>query len=192
MIEKIISDCEQAIEHGLYFAALNLALTLPDICAKAKYPNETSNRTRYIAWYDEYIGQYEKHPNLPGSDTELAYPSGSVIYNLRCSMLHQGNPSIDEKCPIDRFSLVYETKKPIHMCAGDMSGSSPMGKELKLSINVLCWKICTVVKKYYEENKELFNFFNYRLINWDEVRERQNKYNQFWKQWKKGENDDQT
>lgn len=30
MIERIIGDCEQALDHNLYFAALSLALTLPE------------------------------------------------------------------------------------------------------------------------------------------------------------------
>lgn len=39
MILRIIDETEKALSHDLYFAALNLALTLPDICGKAEYPN---------------------------------------------------------------------------------------------------------------------------------------------------------
>lgn len=38
MILRIIDETEKALSHDLYFAALNLALTLPDICGKAEYP----------------------------------------------------------------------------------------------------------------------------------------------------------
>ena len=76
-------------------SALITALILPDICGKAKYPEmEKQTKQRYIKWYDEYIGQYEK-------DTEdergMPYLSGELIYSLRCSVLHQGNPNIDGK-----------------------------------------------------------------------------------------------
>lgn len=169
MIEKLIDDCEKALENNIYMAALNLALTLPDICAKAKYPAEKSNKKRYVDWYEEYIGQYDKYPKFHEGDKEPAYPSGEVIYSLRCSMLHQGTPNIDDKCDIAFFSLIYETTKPIYMYLGEGSGSSPGGRNLSVHINILCWKICTAVKQYYAENKAQFNFFNYRLIDRDEV-----------------------
>ncbi len=161
MVERIISECEQALENGLYLAALNLALILPDICGKAEYPDR-GTKSRYIAWYDEYIGQYEKYPKFPTSDIDLPYPSGKVIYSLRCSCLHQGTPTIDKDiCQIEFFSLIYETTKPISSYIGESSGSSPAGRNLTL---LLCWKICTAARQYYENHKEQFNFFNYRLI----------------------------
>lgn len=167
MVERIISECEQALEHGPYLAALNLALILPDICGKAEYPGR-GTKSRYIAWYDEYIGQYEKYPPSPTSNIELPYPSGEVIYSLRCSCLHQGTPTIDkERCQIEFFSLIYETTKPLSSYIGELSGSSPAGRDLTLHINMLCWRICTVAKQYYENHKEQFDFFNYRLIDGD-------------------------
>ena len=61
MIEKLIREIDNALSHDLYFAALSLALTLPDICGRAEHP--TANVTaRYISWYNEYIGQYEQCP----------------------------------------------------------------------------------------------------------------------------------
>lgn len=48
MILRIIDEIEKALNHDLYFAALNLALTLPDICGKAEYPSLRSTRERYI------------------------------------------------------------------------------------------------------------------------------------------------
>ena len=45
MILRIIDEIEKALNHDLYFAALNLALTLPDICGKA-----LPNRRTQIKW----------------------------------------------------------------------------------------------------------------------------------------------
>ena len=55
MILRIIDEIEKALSHDLYFAALNLALTLPDICGKAEYPNLRTGE-RYKKWYDENCG----------------------------------------------------------------------------------------------------------------------------------------
>ena len=62
MIIRLIQDIRKALENELYFVALSSALTLPDICGKAAYSTERSSRKRYILWYDEEIGKYEKNP----------------------------------------------------------------------------------------------------------------------------------
>ena len=54
MIDKLIEEINKALENELYFSALSLALTLPDICGKAEYPDKGST-SRYQLWYDEYI-----------------------------------------------------------------------------------------------------------------------------------------
>lgn len=49
----------------------------------------------------------------------MPYLSGSVIYSLRCSLLHKGNPNVDNvqltrgnaSLPIDHFVLKVERKK---------------------------------------------------------------------------------
>ena len=61
MIHKLIDEIEIALENNLYLVALNTALTLPDICGKAEYP-QLKTAERYKKWYDEYIGQYEQFP----------------------------------------------------------------------------------------------------------------------------------
>ena len=52
MVQRIVDDIRAALDHDLYFAALSTALTLPDICGKAEYPNEKSSKKRYIDWYN--------------------------------------------------------------------------------------------------------------------------------------------
>lgn len=178
MVEKIISDCEKALENNLYFAALNLALTLPDICAKAKYPNEKNNKKRYVDWYEEYISKYEKVPD----DIHMPYESGELIYSLRCSVLHQGNPNIDEKkCNITHFNLVVETHKPngytfCDSAAITYTGDTPnerniLQRNMQINLCELCLRICRVAKWYYNNNKNQFNFFKYHIIDWDMERQ---------------------
>lgn len=93
MITKLIIEINKALSHNLYFAALSLALTLPDICGKAEYP-EKGSTSRYKLWYDENIGQYEKSPSVEGIP-DMPYLSGEIVYNFRSSLFHQGNPNLD-------------------------------------------------------------------------------------------------
>ena len=56
MLDRLITDIDKSLDAGAYIAALSLILTLPDICGKAMYKDEKNNKSRYIEWYDEYIG----------------------------------------------------------------------------------------------------------------------------------------
>ncbi len=62
MLLNIIDEVNKSLDNNLYFAALSLVLTIPDICGKAEYPNKGVGE-RYITWFDEHIGQYEEAPN---------------------------------------------------------------------------------------------------------------------------------
>lgn len=48
MVQKIVDDIRVALNNNLYFVALSTALTLPDICGKAEYPDEKSSKKRYM------------------------------------------------------------------------------------------------------------------------------------------------
>ena len=124
MILRIIDETEKALSHDLYFAALNLALTLPDICGKAEYPNLRTGE-RYKKWYDENVGVTEKPPKCTEDEPEMPYLSGEVVYSLRCSLLHEGNPNLQKNgkhpIPIDRFSLVIQSEQPFRIYGGEGS-----------------------------------------------------------------------
>ena len=175
MVLKIIADIRKALENNLHFVALNSALTLPDICGKAAYPN-CKVGDRYKAWYDEFVGKYEVPPtNESGpDDTKMSYLSGEVVYSLRNSFLHQGTPNIEpekikaEENKIDNFSLIIGSKKKFDIYP-DISGLGN-GKIRTYSVNIrrLCIIIGASASAYYKENKSKFNFFNYTIIDWDQ------------------------
>lgn len=173
MIIRLVQDVRKALENELYFVALGSALTLPDICGKVAYPDELSSRKRYISWYDEEIGKYEKSPE---DKENMPYLSGDVIYSLRCSFLHEGNPNVNSDSlktdlPIDHFSLVIEKIKPFDMYS-DSSSIANFGdkniREYSMNVRRVCMILCNVAESFYKENKEKFHF-NYEIIDWDKV-----------------------
>jgi len=190
MIKRLIEDVNKALDAEAYMAALSLVLTLPDICAKAEYGDDLKNKERYIKWFDEYIGKYEKAPTKSG-EMEMPYLSGEVVYQLRCSVLHQGTPNIDndkiknEICKIDHFTLVVEKKKPFDIYIDSACVSSMMGlaeskpvRSYRVNVRRLCIIITSVAKKYYKTNRDKFSFFSYNILDWDEVTEKINKLNE--------------
>lgn len=190
MLMRIINDIKQALENDCVIAALVLALTLPDICGKAKYPNEKVGK-RYIDWYNEYVGVTEKCPLKPGG-IDMPYLSGEVVYSLRNCMLHQGTPNIEttkiqeECCKIDRFNLIIE-KKNKYDCYGDScdvdasvcpNGEKAIyGRTYNLSVRRLCLILYLCAEGYYNENKAQFNFFDFNINFFDfNIIDRQNAY----------------
>ena len=92
MIYRIIDEINKCLDNECFISALMTALTLPDICGAIEYPND-GTAARYKKWYREFIGQYETH----GEDDNMPYALADVIYDLRCSLLHSGNPSVNLK-----------------------------------------------------------------------------------------------
>lgn len=59
MIDRIVHEIRMALSHELYLSALALALTLPDTCGRAEYPNEKRNGIRYKNWCSQYVLQID-------------------------------------------------------------------------------------------------------------------------------------
>lgn len=176
MVNRIIDEINISLENGCYMAALSLALILPDICAKAEYP-DLGNKRRYIAWYDEYIGQYEIAPDQD-EENQMPYLSGEVVYSLRNSVLHQGTPNIaDGKGNINKFVLVVQRQNGFNIYADTSAIITHNGdtanaiREYRVNIGRICLIITATAKKFYFDNKEKFNFFNYTVIDMDEKTE---------------------
>lgn len=165
MVDKLVSDIRKALDNDLYYAAIVTALTLPDICGKAAFPNEQSTKKRYISWYDSEIGKYEKNP-FQTTKEEMPYLSGEIIYNLRCSLLHEGNPNIDNaklrnSLPINHFTLVISKKNELEIYSDSSEISDIFGQHRRsynMNIRRICNILCLVAEAYYKDNKEDFVF----------------------------------
>lgn len=167
MIDMLTNEIEKALKNNLYLVALNTALTLPDICGKAEFPNKSTTK-RYIEWFDKYIGQYETT-----NKNNLPYLSGEVVYSLRCSLLHQGNPNIEEgKGNIDEFILnIQKENIGIYIDTSSVITHADGTATRSYDVNVrgICFKLCSVAKNYYKNNRSKFNFFNYKIKDLDKA-----------------------
>ncbi len=160
MINQMIKEVEAALENGLFLVALNTALTFPDICGKVAYPDLDGKKKRYIKWFEEYIGQYEHFP-ADKNDSKMPYMSGEIVYALRCSLSHEGNPSIRLS---DHNLASFKLLKTDNMNYAGSAGYMGEGEHRTIEIAIwnLCFKLCSLAKYYYEENKDKFKF-NYTI-----------------------------
>lgn len=170
MVNKLIEEINLALDNNLYLVVLNTALTLPDICGKAEYP-ELKTAERYKKWYQENIGQHEQRPDDKENNIDFPYLSDNVVYQLRCSLLHQGNPNIEKgKTGIDEFTLAIEEKNQFELYADSASLETYCNeckKTYTVNVRRLCFILCQTAKIYYENNKEKFSFFNYSILDLD-------------------------
>ena len=159
MINKIIREINTCIENECYLSALTVALTLPDICGKVEYPNDKPSE-RYKKWYQEWIGQYEHYPD----DESMPYPSADIVYDLRCSLLHEGNPDVNKpKNHLTEFKLGIFDDWMSGGCSSINGENGEFGRTLEIGLKNLCYKLCKLAEVYYSENKDKFAF-NYTLV----------------------------
>lgn len=152
MIDKLIKEIDIALNNKLYLTALTAALTLPDVCGKAEYP-DSKTKKRYTDWFNKYV-------------PDAGIPAENV-YALRCSLLHEG--SIDDNIKNNiRFKLMtneYTQPFGLEFCFKSNikheNGSSEDG--VTVYVGFLCTIICDAASEYYKANKEKFSFLNYEI-----------------------------
>lgn len=180
MVNRIIEEIQKSLKQENYLAALTMALTLPDICGKAAEPS-LGTGARYKKWYKDNVVLHEKTSDLHGTD--MPYLSEEVIYQLRNSMLHQGDPNVDaksireEQCKIDEFILFvdepYDSGLSVVSYEKELNEKKLKITNRKLEVNLVltCNRICNAAKEYYERNTKRFDFFNYTFENRKKSRE---------------------
>ena len=164
MIERLVKEIRIGLKNRCYISALATALTLPDVCGRAKNPNEKTAK-RYKQWLQDHVCTREPFGIQADADT---------IYDLRCRLLHEGNPGIDKKkLKIEKFALIIRENSASIPLESNCIEEKPDGSKVCHCYNInlvfLCEKICEAALAYYRANKDRFNFFDYRIISTDDA-----------------------
>ena len=97
-IKEIIEEIEACTKCEKYFAALTMALILPDICSKIE-SNGKKGGENYIKWCNKWL-----HPYFAGQGFSLSLEIGKIIYKLRCGILHNAENDV-KKYEYNCFNL---------------------------------------------------------------------------------------
>lgn len=83
----------RAVADKNWYAALSLALTIPDICGSLEEPGTGKTAKRYIRWCRKWI---EPKVTIGSSGNERVFLSAEDCFQLRNSLIHSGTSEIME------------------------------------------------------------------------------------------------
>jgi hypothetical protein len=147
-MQHLIDSIEQTINTKNWYAALMLALTIPDITGKIDSPNTGSNK-RYADWFDIYLG--EKYKAMMGQPkTEYIFLSGNDCYALRCSFLHEGKSKITHQ----RAREVLEDFQFNAPLEGMTVHCNSSGNKLQLQVDIFSKDIIEGIQKWLIDIKD--------------------------------------
>ena len=87
-MERILEEIERCQDNNCKFAAISLALMIPDVCAAFDKKGESYGKD-YIKWCNDWI-----------TWPEIA---GEVVYALRCSLFHSLDGDLDKQVKYKEF-----------------------------------------------------------------------------------------
>lgn len=149
-VEEMVGSARKCIASRNWYAALSLALTLPDICAALEATDGKASARKYIDWFNRYIlDKYtrERGPSRP----KRVFLNGEDCYALRCAFLHQGSDDISDqriRKALNSFIFVQTPLQSIviHCNLG--------GDTLQLQIDIFCEDIYSGVQQWLNDVKD--------------------------------------
>jgi hypothetical protein len=141
-MKHLVAAIRAALLGQNWYAALGLALALPDICGYVEDPARTS-RHRYASWCNAYlVKRYTRDVGLDGE--QYVFLSADDTYALRCALLHEGADDIvNQKArdALDAFVFVAPPPNGTFHC-------NQVGGKLQLQVDMFCEDICACVEEW--------------------------------------------
>jgi hypothetical protein len=143
-MKELIDSITKSIETENWYAAMFVALSLPDICGSIDTPLKKP-KVRYVAWFNKYMDKY--NDILP---TRL---NGEEYYFLRCAFFHQFSDKIDFTKTRSRLG-----KFDLHVCdlpntkINFISTVKKDSSTLMIDVIDFCTSICEATKVWIQDN----------------------------------------
>ena len=113
-----------------WYAALALALAMPDICGSCEDPGPGKVRKRYIRWCRKWLEPIYTAVNKANPQDRVVWLTAEECYALRCSVIHEGSSKFP---PHSRFkrAIFVDPSAGTHM-------SHILDEVLVLSVDHFC------------------------------------------------------
>jgi hypothetical protein len=139
----IIDDMLGTLQAGYYYAALNIALQIPDVCSSLEVDRDLDDRIwrgtdkRYRAWCDAYL---MKHYHYLTAD-QLWGLRGGIVHNARLS----GLPKLE----YERVAFV-PPGSPVYMHENlAPSSGDPTKRSLMIDLETFCYEMIQAMKDWF-------------------------------------------
>lgn len=146
---QFTDSISKSLQDKNYFAALIMALTLPDICCSLEDENRRTKGKKYANWFTKYLGDQYKS-RIGGQSTETVFLSGEECYALRCAYLHKGFNQIEDEVIVQNYIGVSSR---IEFMAEMSSDKLKINGVLLLSLENFCQQIIDGIIKWLDDNK---------------------------------------
>lgn len=142
---NIVTDVRRAIEAQLYYPALTVALTLPDICVGLTLANDVFLKEKhYVDFVDKYAAANEA--------SRLGL-SGLDCYRLRGGMIHRGDAAGHHLFGSTHVVFTTpETQFSVHGISLEAPMQAPGQSAAMLDLVEFCETMISAVELWYSEH----------------------------------------
>ncbi len=151
-MDHLVAGVREAVERECWYAALSLALMIPDACAAIERPGNGITGDRYATWVDTYFAPHVTAGGVP-------FLTGRELYRLRCRFLHQAEFWLSDRAPQDADSgrAMFEVLNEIilYVCEMDVVPSRGMSEtatsrttSYSVAVRDVCEWICLATEAW--------------------------------------------
>lgn len=148
-MESLAKVLKSAIVDKNWYAALFIALSVPDICGYLESPTTRTQR-RYERWFEKYmLSKYTIEMGPNSTSTLHTFLSPSDCYALRCAFLHEGREEILEQRArnvLNRFHFIEPPPR-----GGDMIHRNQYNDVLQLQVDIFCEEILEGLRNWRQD-----------------------------------------
>lgn len=134
-MELILKEIERAVDLEIYYLALAMALTLPDMCAALASSSGETTRDLYIEWYEENLANV------------LPWMTAKDCWKMRSAVLHQGktgHPHMQHP----RVLFTLPNSKGVQISNNMVDGA------LNFYVPTFCRDVVGVTRAWLQANKD--------------------------------------
>lgn len=140
-MERFTGAIRSALASSNWYAALFIAVSMPDVCGSISDAAGRASQKAYKDWFDKYLAQGYRRCIGPYKE-EHVFLSASDCYALRCAVLHNATDDLtgqQAKESLSRFS--FSTLQ---------SHCNQINDVLCLNVKNFCEDVISAVEQWYE------------------------------------------
>lgn len=146
-MDHLVNAVRAAVQQRNYYAALTVALVLPEVCGRLAHPGMKS-KARFIAWWQAHMVPSHTMDIGPAKQPHV-FLSAEDAYAFRCAALHEASDEIStvDEVRLNKFDFVVAPPgMVVHM--------NQFEQRLQLQVDVFCEEICCAVEQWLAEHGE--------------------------------------